>query len=579
MRRVLTTALGVFTLVVISGQDAMYLPSVNGGAAQNGWGPEAPADYDMEARKLHIALYPNMSSAPFDMVTTYLNLGGVTVNSVDVSYSINGGTAFTAQLTGMNVPGGDSTFLVHPALWSPGAAGTYVIDFWITAVNGNADEDPSNDTTSATVVVSDSVVNLIDNYIGGGIKTMISSSSQLDYPRDLDFHPDFSRKELWVVNRKTEAVGGSTTIYSNAGEGNQTSEVKKDQNSWHFMSLPSGIAFSENGNFATSTSVFDANHDGGQPFTGPTLWSSDPAIYAQPSGGNGSHLDMLHESPHCMGIANQDSNVFWVTDTYNHDIVRYDFVEDHGPGNDYHGDGKIRRYPVLVQRINDDIPCHLAFDNHKKWLYAVNGLAKRVVRLDVTSGSLGGIPSFGPYEVLAEYRNMTGITWENVVTTGLDQPSGIAVLDNRMLVSDHANGDIVIYDITSMPATELGRVTTWDPGIMGLTIGPEGHIWYVNGPLNAVFKVVPGVSSVHEPPGLNINVFPNPTSDHVTLRYNRLASGVLSLVESSGKVVLQETVSGHTSNLDTSHLPAGLYLVRLEDQNGVHQISTLSIQR
>ena len=77
------------------------------------------------------------------------------------------------------------------------------------------------------------------------------------------------------------------------------------------MSLPSGISFSTNGNFATSPSVFDANHNGGTPFTGPSLWSSDPSIYAQPSGGNGSHIDMLHENPNALGIESEEKNIFY----------------------------------------------------------------------------------------------------------------------------------------------------------------------------------------------------------------------------------------------------------------------------
>jgi hypothetical protein len=64
----------------------------------------------------------------------------------------------------------------------------------------------------------------------------------------------------------------------------------------------------------------------------------------QPSGGNGSHLDMLHGSPFSMGIAHEVDNVFWVCDDWNKDIVRYDFVGDHGPGNDDHSDAIVNRY-------------------------------------------------------------------------------------------------------------------------------------------------------------------------------------------------------------------------------------------
>ena len=87
----------------------------------------------------------------------------------------------------------------------------------------------------------------------------------------------------------------------------------------------------------------------------------------------GSHLDMLHESPLSMGIAYMggNSNQFVVLDgcgsrnepgtatgpgaagaAPKHNtcvgdghVVYYDFNTDHGHGNGFHGDGMVRRYP------------------------------------------------------------------------------------------------------------------------------------------------------------------------------------------------------------------------------------------
>ena len=119
-------------------------------------------------------------------------------------------------------------------------------------------------------------------------------------PWDLDFHP-FRDNELWILNKGTERTGGNTVTITNAGLGNQKTEWREDGNAWHFMALPSSMSFSkDNGNWATGAEIQDANRQGGT-FTGPTLWSSDMNVYAKPSGGNGSHLDMLHSSPYIDG--------------------------------------------------------------------------------------------------------------------------------------------------------------------------------------------------------------------------------------------------------------------------------------
>ena len=226
------------------------------------------------------------------------------------------------------------------------------------------------------------------------------------------------------------------------------------------MSVPTGIAFSDNGNFGSSAGVQDANHGGGT-FTGPTLWSSDPDIYAQPSGGNGSHLDMLHGSPYSMGIASESENAFWVFDGWNNEIVRYDFVEDHGPGNDDHSDAIVRRYKDFTVLRDGDIPSHLVLDQATDWLYIVDNGNDRVLRLDINSGINGGaIPEIN--EPLAEHSAVINTTWEVIIDSGLDRPCGIEVIGNRLMVSDYATGEIIIYDMDNS-FVELGRIETGEP--------------------------------------------------------------------------------------------------------------------
>ena len=57
---------------------------------------------------------------------------------------------------------------------------------------------------------------------------------------------------LWVVNQRIESSGGSTLTIYDAGAPEESFLAREDGNAWHFMSLPTGIAFSENTNFATS---------------------------------------------------------------------------------------------------------------------------------------------------------------------------------------------------------------------------------------------------------------------------------------------------------------------------------------
>ena len=270
---------------------------------------------------------------PITIRGTITSFGSDPVSNFDLKYSIDGGAPVSQTITGLNMVASDTYDFEHSTTWIPGATGQYTLSVWADNINGGADMNTVNDAAGSDHIINYGIPNIIDDILAlpaPVIFNIANSNEDLLVPRDLAFHPDLSRNELWVLNKDTEASGSSTVKFTNVGEDGQTYLMQEDPNNWHFMSLSTGIAFSDNGNFATSPGVFDANHNGGQPFTGISLWSSDPAIYAQNIFGPlGSHLDMLHVTPNAQGIAHESWNRFWAVDGYNQDVVMHDFKGDH----------------------------------------------------------------------------------------------------------------------------------------------------------------------------------------------------------------------------------------------------------
>jgi hypothetical protein len=63
-----------------------------------------------------------------------------------------------------------------------------------------------------------------------------------------------------------------------------------------------------------------------------------------------------------------------------------------------------------------------------------------------------------------------------------------------LLISDYANGDIIIYDISQDPVVELGRIETGlNNEIMGLKVSPEGDIWFVCSNANELYQITVSV--------------------------------------------------------------------------------------
>src|SRR5262249_41028970 len=160
-------------------------------------------------------------------------------------------------------------------------------------------------------------------------------------------------------------------------------------------------------------------------FMGPVLWSSDLTIFAKKDPhGLGSHLDMLHDSPNCMGIAHQEANVYWTFDGVSGSISKYDFKQDNGIGNDDHSDGTTYRSVKAQRRRPRGAQSHMVFRPEDKMLYVADSGNHRVAKLDTTSGKQGApLPTKEPQAV---YRSWDDAPIVDVVPAGgpLQVPSG-----------------------------------------------------------------------------------------------------------------------------------------------------------
>ncbi|MEO5570710.1 MAG: T9SS type A sorting domain-containing protein, partial [Bacteroidia bacterium] len=203
----------------------------------------------------------------------------------------------------------------------------------------------------------------------------------------------------------------------------------------------------------------------------------------------GSHIDMLHQSPFSMGIAHDSAMAYWVMDGHNDNICKYDYVMDHGPGYDNHGAGKIWRYiDVSVTRV-PQVPSHMVLDKSTGWLYYVDGGPKKIKRMDTNSGTITGtltVPATAS-EPLAGYWKVQTVTVEELDTL-TTQPCGIDYYNGRLIVSDYTTGDIYLYSTTSA-FTLLQTIVTGHPGMMGVKVGPDGHIWCVNKTESKVYRL------------------------------------------------------------------------------------------
>jgi hypothetical protein len=415
--------------------------------------------------------------------------------------------------------------------------------------------------------------NIIDSYLNSTpiYTTIGTSANKLAAPRDLDFKPGTS--ELWVLNNGTSATPGSATVtFYNPGKSNQLSRWRRDSNSGHFLRMGSAIAFGDNGLWANS----NESDNGGDMFMGPALWPSDSTIYTKVHQNDdmlGSHCDMLHQSSWAMGIAHETGNVYWIFDGYNkqNNICKYDFVKPHEYGGDDHSDGKIWRYTEIKVLRVANIPSHMIIDKATGMLYIADTGNKRILKVNTKTGTIAGNISQNS-ENIAGYYKVTGATSETYISTGLTQPCGIDFSEGRLIVTDYSNGDIIIYNTTGASAVEMGRIKTGSKGIMGVKVGPDGKIWYVDNIANKVIRIDPG-----SPTGINdeaiadqtMNVYPNPSSGNFSVQYtlNQHAAVTISIMDSEGRMIDMMSEEGEAGDnlieLTNKNYAPGIYLIKL----------------
>ena len=330
-------------------------------------------------------------------------------------------------------------------------------------------------------------------------------SDGLFKPRDLDFHTLPGRiNELWVINENSASFdpnfGGSTVTYYNAGSNEQWVDYRKDSYSGHFMHTASAISFSDNGGFANTLDVQDANGNPNGYFSGCTLWDSDTSIYARVNQNGpllGSHWDMIHQSPFSVGIAAESENIYWLFDGYHSTIVKYDFQEphpDHEHGGEDHTDAIVYRYDEIIVNRVSGLSSHMVLDKDNEHLYVCDTGNQKIVRVNTDAGEISY--NLNPYgENLQGYYSMAGAQYQTIIDSGLTLPTGIDIYENYLIVSDYSNGDIIFYDLDNLGINqELKRLhTDRENDVMSIKVGPDGTIWYVGTNTNKLIQIIPPV--------------------------------------------------------------------------------------
>jgi hypothetical protein len=110
---------------------------------------------DLKGVKVVMAPYQMTTSGPITCTAKFMNYGSATVTSCDLNYSIDGGAVVTAPVSSVNIASLATADLSHATKWTPTSVGKFTIKIWASNINGNADENLTNDTAVMQINVVD----------------------------------------------------------------------------------------------------------------------------------------------------------------------------------------------------------------------------------------------------------------------------------------------------------------------------------------------------------------------------------------------------------------------------------------
>ena len=204
-------------------------------------------------------------------------------------------------------------------------------------------------------------------------------------------------------------------------------------------------------------------------------------------GQNGTHIDMLHETPYCMGIAHESENAFWAFNGDAGALDRVDFHVPHEVGGEDHSDGEVTRYITGELLRVPEVPSHLAYDSARHLVYVADTGHSRVISVDPTTATAAG--KIHAEEVLQSNDAMDGATLTELVAPGsLQHPSGITLAHDLLYVTDNATSLIYAFDTDGkLHHTYDTKLPTGS--LAGVALGPDSKLYVTDLLSGAVHRV------------------------------------------------------------------------------------------
>ncbi|MCP4437479.1 MAG: T9SS type A sorting domain-containing protein [Aureispira sp.] len=135
----------------------------------------------------------------------------------------------------------------------------------------------------------------------------------------------------------------------------------------------------------------------------------------------------------------------------------------------------------------------------------------------------------------------------------------------------------VVATTGSFGTASTGTTLSWTVGEVITTTESSSTATLTQGFQQPIMVNIVAVNELI-PEKLHLQVYPNPTTEQVTIKKEHTAPLQATLIDVLGRVLEQRVLEDNQTVLNVDHLPASSYFLRVTDLNG-QDIQTFKIQK
>ena len=472
----------------------------------------------------------------FDVSGMFENAGSTAITSIDVNFSIDGGTVNTFNLTGLNVNMTETAAYSHNVQASFPTSGTYEVTIWLSNPNGSADMNTSNDSLTLTVNVLDQIAEklvLIEHFTQASCDPCASQNPALDAlltdPQNINrvthiaFHTSWPGYDPMYEFNNDDGLGDARVGYYSVS-GVPDCVIAGNQG----QGLPSIVTQDKIDAEYSRPGLFEILGDASAANNELTINLTFEALADFPNGTIKAHVILVEE-------VNYTSPPGSNGETYFPDVMRMMFPGETGTDliNPSNGDISNLDFTYTIQSPIDISNCHLV-------AFVQNDLDKDIymaTKIDIFSCSM-----------------TLDIVATNVTTPGGNDGTATVTATNGTppftYLWDDANAQ------TTETAIDLAE------GTYSVTVTDSENCESV-----ATVDVL-DLTFINEVNGKEIGIYPNPTVGKLNI--TNVENTSIYIYNVLGDEILRIENPNNFNTVDISEYANGTYIIKIVAENGVY---------